>query len=159
MKDLTYLQLFDAYGALLTEHQREVCELYYMYDLSLAEIAEQKGTSRQSVSDTLAKSRAALDDYEAKLHHVAVMREADLEISGMAHAHPARPRRDEGFPPRPLRRDRSDHFPHADRRRTHRHGHRPRRSGRHGPRIKSQGASVWLSFPPSPRGSITSFQS
>lgn len=83
MKDLTYLQLFDAYGALLTEHQREVCELYYMYDLSLAEIAEQKGTSRQSVSDTLAKSRAALDDYEAKLHHVAVMREADLEISGM----------------------------------------------------------------------------
>lgn len=83
MKDLTYLQLFDAYGALLTEHQREVCELYYMYDLSLAEIAEQKGTSRQSVSDTLAKSRAALDDYEAKLHHVAVMREADLEISEM----------------------------------------------------------------------------
>ena len=82
-KNLEYLQLFDAYGALLTEHQREVCELYYMYDLSLAEIAEQKGTSRQSVSDTLAKSRAALDDYEAKLHHVAVMREADLEISGM----------------------------------------------------------------------------
>ena len=82
-KNLEYLQLFDAYSGLLTEHQRDVCELYYMYDLSLAEIAEQKGTSRQSVSDTLAKSRAALDDYEAKLHHVAVMREADLEISEM----------------------------------------------------------------------------
>ena len=43
MKDLKYLQLFDAYGALLTEHQKEVCELYYMCDLSLTEIAEQKG--------------------------------------------------------------------------------------------------------------------
>ena len=82
-KNLEYLQLFDAYSGLLTEHQRDVCELYYMYDLSLAEIAEQKGTSRQSVSDTLAKSRAALDDYEAKLHHVALNREADLKISEM----------------------------------------------------------------------------
>lgn len=81
MKDLTYLQLLDAYAPLLTEHQREVCELYYMCDLSLTEIAEQKGTSKQSVSDTLAKSRAALDEYEAKLHHVALNREADLKIS------------------------------------------------------------------------------
>ena len=83
MKDLKYLSLFDAYGALLTGHQREVCELYYMCDLSLTEIAEQKGISKQSVSDTLAKSRAALDDYEAKLHHVALNREADLKISEM----------------------------------------------------------------------------
>ena len=83
MKDLTYLQLLDAYAPLLTEHQREVCELYYMCDLSLTEIAEQKGTSKQSVSDTLAKSRAALDEYEAKLHHVALNREADLKISEM----------------------------------------------------------------------------
>ena len=68
MKDLKYLQLFDAYGALLTAHQREVCELYYMCDLSLTEIAEQKGISKQSVSDTLAKTRALLDEYEEKLH-------------------------------------------------------------------------------------------
>ena len=68
MKDLKYLSLFDAYAQLLTEHQREVCELYYMCDLSLTEIAEQKGISKQSVSDTLAKSRAALDEYEEKLH-------------------------------------------------------------------------------------------
>ena len=53
MKNLKYLQLFDAYGPLLTEHQRELCELYYMCDLSLTEIAEQKGVSKQSVSDTL----------------------------------------------------------------------------------------------------------
>ncbi len=71
MKDLSYLKLFDAYGKLLTEHQRELCELYYMYDLSLTEIAEQKGISKQSVSDTLSKSRAALQEYEDKMHVVS----------------------------------------------------------------------------------------
>ena len=69
MKDLKYLQLFDAYGALLNEHRREVCELYYLCDLSLTEIAEQKGISKQSVSDTLAQSRRLLEGYEQKLHH------------------------------------------------------------------------------------------
>ncbi len=83
MKDLRYLRLFDVYGALLTSHQREVCELYYMCDLSLTEIAEEKGISKQSVSDTLAKSRALLEEYEAKLRHVALNREADLKISEM----------------------------------------------------------------------------
>ena len=54
-----------------------------MYDLSLTEIAEQKGISKQSVSDTLAKSRALMDEYEAKLRHVALNREADLKYSEM----------------------------------------------------------------------------
>ena len=80
-KNIEYLQLLDAYGPLLTAHRREVCELYYMCDLSLTEIAEQQGTSKQSVSDTLAKSRALLDEYEQKLRHVALARESDLEIS------------------------------------------------------------------------------
>lgn len=80
-KNIEYLQLLDAYGPLLTAHRREVCELYYMCDLSLTEIAEQQGTSKQSVSDTLAKSRALLDGYEQKLHHVALARESDMEIS------------------------------------------------------------------------------
>ena len=69
MKDLKYLQLFDTYGALLTDTQREMCEQYYIYDLSLSEIAEEKGVSKQSVSDTLKKSRELLDYYEDKLHH------------------------------------------------------------------------------------------
>lgn len=80
-KNIEYLRLLDAYGPLLTPHRREVCELYYMCDLSLTEIAEQQGTSKQSVSDTLAKSRALLDGYEQKLHHVAIARESDMEIS------------------------------------------------------------------------------
>lgn len=91
MKDLKYLSLFDAYAPLLTEHQREVCELYYMCDLSLTEIAEQKGISKQSVSDTLAKSRAALDEYEDKLHVIGtsqrIARTAE-QLAGLANRHP-----------------------------------------------------------------------
>lgn len=83
MKDLKYLQLWDAYNPLLTVHQREVCELYYLCDLSLTEIAEQKGISKQSVSDTLAKSRALLDEYEEKLHCVRLNRESSLAVSQM----------------------------------------------------------------------------
>ena len=91
MKDLKYLSLFDAYGALLTGHQREVCELYYMCDLSLTEIAEQKGISKQSVSDTLAKSRVALDEYEQKLHIVQTAQHAAgaaEKLSAFSEKHP-----------------------------------------------------------------------
>ncbi len=83
MKDLKYLQLWDSYGGLLTENQREVCELYYVCDLSLSEIAEQKGVSRQSVSDTLAKSRALLDGYEEKVRHNAENAEYRRAVGAM----------------------------------------------------------------------------
>ena len=100
MKDLKYLQLWDAYNPLLTEHQREICELYYLCDLSLTEIAEQAGISKQSVSDTLAKSRALLDEYESKLHCIENGRRAAREraavrarlhgaLEGLQARHPA----------------------------------------------------------------------
>ncbi len=91
-KNLEYQQLLDAYGGLLTDHQRDICELYYMYDLSLTEIAEQKGVSKQSVSDMLAKSRMLLDGYEQKLHIVqAAQREeaAAEKLSELSEKHPA----------------------------------------------------------------------
>ena len=59
--DLHFLRLWDLYSPLLTEKQREITELYFNYDLSLGEIAEQKGVSRQSVSDCLNKSRKQLE--------------------------------------------------------------------------------------------------
>ncbi len=89
MKDLNYLRLLDAYGALLNGHRREVCELYYLYDLSLTEIAEQQGTTKQSVSDTLAKSRALLDGYEQKLHFSARMQAAEAGLAALAKQFPA----------------------------------------------------------------------
>ena len=72
-KDLKTALLWDAYGALLTETQRGITDLYFNYDLSLAEIAEQKGVSRQSVSDCLGKSRKLLEEYERKLGFASLL--------------------------------------------------------------------------------------
>ena len=69
-KDMETVRLFDAYGALLTERQRKIAELYYNYDLSLGEIAEENGVSRQSVSDCLGKVDRRLKEYEKKLGFV-----------------------------------------------------------------------------------------
>lgn len=59
--------LYDFYGQLLTERQRELVELYYLNDLSLGEIAEDQGISRQAVHDQLHRAEAALEHYEATL--------------------------------------------------------------------------------------------
>ncbi len=60
--------LFDFYGELLNEHQREIYEDAVFGDLSLAEIAEQEGTSRQAVQDILKRCENKLTEYENKLH-------------------------------------------------------------------------------------------
>ncbi len=83
MKDLRYLQLWDAYAPLLTDVQREICEKYYMYDLSLSEIAEEKGISKQAVSDALKTSRELLDSYEEKLHFNEQNQRYSLAVSFM----------------------------------------------------------------------------
>ncbi len=80
---LKYLRLWDAYGPLLTETQRAFCELYYLCDLSLSEIAEEKGVTKQSVSDTLKKSRELLDRYEEKLHFAESEGAYSLAVSDM----------------------------------------------------------------------------
>jgi predicted DNA-binding protein YlxM (UPF0122 family) len=61
------LALFERYGALLTEHQREVVDLYLRSDWSLAEIATHHGTSRAAVHDIVKRSTQAMQDYERKL--------------------------------------------------------------------------------------------
>jgi len=60
--------LYDFYGALLTEHQRHIYEDVVLYDLSLSEIAEQQGISRQGVHDLIKRCNKILEDYEEKLH-------------------------------------------------------------------------------------------
>lgn len=59
--------LYDFYGALLPERQREVMSLYHEENFSLAEIAEEFGISRQAVHDALHKAEQSLNDYEDKL--------------------------------------------------------------------------------------------
>ncbi len=58
--------LLDYYGELLTARQREYYDLHYNDDLSLAEIAEQSGTSRQAVWDILRRADKTLCDFEEK---------------------------------------------------------------------------------------------
>ena len=61
------LALFERYGALLTEHQREVMDLYLRSDWSLAEIADHQGTSRAAVHDLIRRSTVAMQGYERRL--------------------------------------------------------------------------------------------
>ena len=63
--------LFDYYGELLTDKQQTCFDLYYNQDLSLGEIAEEAGISRQGVHDSLARAEAALRLMEEKTGCVA----------------------------------------------------------------------------------------
>lgn len=58
--------LYDYYGALLTERQQECFELRYNQDLSLGEIGQELGISRQGVFDNLSRAEALLKNMEAK---------------------------------------------------------------------------------------------
>lgn len=66
-KNLEMALLIDIYSAVLTEKQREMLELYYYEDLSLAEIAQNSGISRQGVRDSIKRGEAAMLDLEEQL--------------------------------------------------------------------------------------------
>ncbi len=63
--------LYDFYGSLLNEAGREVMSMYHEDNLSLSEIAEELGQSRQAVHYTLKKAEKALGEYEEKLGLIA----------------------------------------------------------------------------------------
>ncbi len=72
MEKLAWMNLlYDFYGQLLTQRQQKFVELYYAHDLSLGEIAEQFGISRQAVHDVLKRAEHILTRYEEKLGLVA----------------------------------------------------------------------------------------
>ena len=62
--------LYDFYGELLTAHQKNIYEQFVLEDLSLSEIAEDAGISRQGVHDLIKRGNKTLEGYEAKLHLV-----------------------------------------------------------------------------------------
>ncbi len=66
-KNMEISLLFDFYGDMLTEKQRDVVELYYNDDLSLAEIAENEGITRQGVRDSIKRAEAQLLEMEDRL--------------------------------------------------------------------------------------------
>lgn len=62
--------LYDFYGELLTSHQKQVYEDFVLNDLSLSEIAQEQGISRQGVHDLVKRCNKILAEYEDKLHLV-----------------------------------------------------------------------------------------
>jgi len=62
--------LYDFYGELLNEHQKQVYEAVVYNDMSLSEIADEQGISRQGVHDLVKRCNKTLEGYEEKLHLV-----------------------------------------------------------------------------------------
>ena len=77
------LALYERYGALLTEHQRDVIDLYLRSDWSLAEIAAHQKTSRAAVHDIVRRSTLSLQDYEKRLGLLAESARRRREINAM----------------------------------------------------------------------------
>ena len=73
--------LYDFYGELLNEHQRRIYEDAVMNDMSLSEIAQEAGISRQGVHDLIKRCDKTLEDYESRLHLIARPRVVNVASS------------------------------------------------------------------------------
>ena len=73
--------LYDFYGELLNEHQRGVYEDAVFNDLSLSEIADEYGISRQGVHDLIKRVSNTLEGYESKLHLVEKFMDTKVKIT------------------------------------------------------------------------------
>lgn len=79
--------LYDFYGELLTDHQKKIYEDVVFADLSLSEIAQEYGISRQGVHDLVKRCNNTLQEYEDKLHLIRkflTIREKIKEIEKLA---------------------------------------------------------------------------
>lgn len=87
MNKMTFLKLWDWYQALLTPTQREITDAYFNKDLTLSEIAENKGISRQAVSECLSTCKKQLAEYEQKLGLLKIYEEGEaLKVKARAWA-------------------------------------------------------------------------
>lgn len=75
--------LFDFYGEMLTDKQRELFDLYYNEDLSLSEIAEHAGITRQGVRDAVVRAEHMLTALEDKLHLVSRYGKIDQHVEAL----------------------------------------------------------------------------
>ncbi len=83
MEKIAFMRLWDLYGKLLTPTQQEITDMYFNLDLTVSEIAEQKGISRQGVSECLNLCKKQLQEYDDKLKHDKLLAEGDLFTSLM----------------------------------------------------------------------------
>ena len=81
MDKFSFIGLWDIYRGLLTEVQREITDMYFNLDLTVSEIAAEKGISRQAVSDCLIGCKKQLEVYEQKLHVFERLQQDSLGVS------------------------------------------------------------------------------
>ncbi len=72
--------LYDFYGELLTSHQKEIYEDAVLGDLSLSEIAEAEGISRQGVHDIIRRCDVTMEKYEEKLHLIEKFAQVKTQV-------------------------------------------------------------------------------
>ncbi|MDD6056828.1 MAG: YlxM family DNA-binding protein [Clostridiales bacterium] len=72
--------LYDFYGELLNAHQRKIYEDFVFNDLSLSEIADEEGISRQGVHDMVKRCTRMLEGYEQKLHLIQKFKSVKQKI-------------------------------------------------------------------------------
>ena len=75
--------LIEIYGKLLTEKQVDILDNYYNMDLSLSEIAENNGITRQAVRDIIKKGEKKLFEFEEKLQIMKKMLKQEKQISNI----------------------------------------------------------------------------
>ncbi len=78
--------LFDFYGEILTEKQKELFDLYYNEDLSLSEISENLGITRQGARDGIVRAERILQEMERKLSLVRRYGRIDQDIQAISVA-------------------------------------------------------------------------
>lgn len=99
MKKIELLPLWDLYGGLLTDVQQDICNLYFNLDLTVSEIASERGASRQAVSECVKTCVARLNEFEEKcgalkqieksaLRHSEILDAVESELRRTADKHP-----------------------------------------------------------------------
>ena len=83
MNKTEFMRLWDIYNGILTPTQREFTDLYFNFDLTVSEIAAEKGVSRQAVSECLQTCKKQLEELENKLSFAKHTEKISLEISFM----------------------------------------------------------------------------
>lgn len=76
-KNIEMVMLYEIYGKLLTDKQQAVFEEYYLYNLSLREIAQNKNISYQAVRDSIKSSEVMLNNFENIIHMKVTMDKVD----------------------------------------------------------------------------------
>lgn len=83
-KNMEVPLLYDYYGDMLTDKQRDMIEQYYHQDLSLSEIAENAGISRQGVRDSVKRAELQLFEMESRLGLVAKMKSVNASLEAIS---------------------------------------------------------------------------